>query len=308
MPRIVAITGGTGFVGRHLVPALLADGWHVRCLARRLPEGASGEEVVIGSLTDRAALDRLVRGAAAVVHLAGAIKAPNPAEFMLANRDGTGALAAAATTAGAGRFVLVSTLAAREPWISPYAASKRAAEIALAASFPGPWIVLRPTAVYGPGDPETLPFFRALARGFALSLNRSQARVGMVHVADLVGAIRRALAPGGEGRVFEVDDGVAAGHLWADLLEAGAQAVGRRPIVVPVPRLALQASAMLAQLAGRISGRAQILSMGKAREIHHTNWSRQGPSLAQLGGWTPGIDLTRGFRETVAWYRENRRL
>ncbi|WP_162914553.1 NAD-dependent epimerase/dehydratase family protein [Desertibaculum subflavum] len=305
MPRIVAITGGTGFVGRHLVPALLAEGWHVRSLARRLPEDARGEEVVIGSLADSAALARLVRGADAVVHLAGAIKARSAAEFMLANRDGTGALAAAAASAGVGRFVLVSTLAAREPWLSPYAASKRAAEIVLPARFPGAWIVLRPTAVYGPGDPETLPFFRVLARGIALRLNRSEARVGMVHVADLVGGIRRALAPGGEGRIFEVDDGAAAGHLWGDMLAAGAQAVGRRPIVLPVPRAALWATALLTQAAGRLTGRPQILSTGKVREIYHASWARQGPSLAQIGGWVPGIDLTQGFRETVAWYREN---
>lgn len=305
MSQTVAITGGTGFVGRHLVPALLAEGWHVRSLVRRLPEAAGGE-AVIGSLADKAALGRLVRGADAVVHLAGAIKARSAAEFMLANRDGTGALAAAAMAAGAGRFVLVSTLAAREPQLSPYAASKRAAEIALAASYTGAWIVLRPTAVYGPGDPETLPFFRALARGVALRLNRSDARVGMVHVADLVAGVRRALRPGGEGGIFEVDDGVAAGHSWADLLRAGGEAVGRRPVVLPVPRAGLWSAALFAQLMCTVSGAPSILSPGKVREIHHVDWSRQGDSLAAIGSWSPGIDLARGFRDTVAWYRKSR--
>lgn len=277
----------------------------MRSLARRLPEGAGGD-VVVGSLSDPAALARLVHGAEAVVHLAGAIKARRADEFMLANRDGTGQLAAAAALAGVRRFVLVSTLAAREPHLSPYAASKRAAEIALAAGFPGPWIVLRPTAVYGPADQETLPFFRALARGVAVRLNRRDARVGMVHVADLVAGIRRALAPGGEGGVFEVDDGVAEGHRWTDLLRIGAAAVGRRPLILPVPKTGLHGAALLAQIAASLTGNPRILSPGKVREIYHVDWSRRGPSLAELGGWAPTIDLERGFRETVAWYRRNR--
>lgn len=305
MSRIVAITGGTGFVGRHLVPALLTEGWEVRSLVRRLPD-ATGCDVVVGDLADKAALARLVRGADAVVHLAGAIKARSAEDFMRANRDGTAALAATAASAGVGRFVLVSTLAARVQNLSPYAASKRAAEEALAANFRGPWIVLRPTAVYGPGDPETFPFFRALARGMAPRLNHSEARVGMVHVTDLVGAILRALAPGGEGRIFEVDDGVAAGHSWADLLRVGGEAVGRRPVVVPIPRAVLWSVALVTQLMGTLSGQPSMLTAGKVREINHPDWSRRGPSLAELGGWSPRIDLQCGFRETVAWYRKNR--
>jgi nucleoside-diphosphate-sugar epimerase len=166
----------------------------------------------------------------------------------------------------------------------------------------------RPAAVYGPGDEETLPFFRALARGMAVRLNRQDAVVGLVHVADLAAAIARALASGGEGEIFEIDDGVAGGHSWSDMLRIGGEAVGRRPFIVPVPRPALWAAAFAARLLGGLSGSPHILSAGKVREIHHVDWSRRGRAFSEIGGWFPTVDLEHGFRQTADSYRRAGRL
>ena len=149
----VAVTGATGFVGPHLIAALAKRGWKLRLLIRRwtpLPSLAGVEaEIVLGDLADEAALRRLVDGVDTVIHAAGLIKARAPDDFMTVNRDGTARLSALAPEA---RFILLSSLAAREPALSPYAASTCAAEAAVA----GKAIAIRAPAVYGPGDRETL--------------------------------------------------------------------------------------------------------------------------------------------------------
>ena len=135
---VAALTGGTGFLGRYIAQAFVEAGWRVRVLIRQAPAHPMREtialELQLGSLSDAAALDRLVSGADVVVHAAGLVKALRRVEFMSVNRDGTARLAeAVARTAGGTRLVLISSLAARSPAISAYAESKRAGEEATTA-------------------------------------------------------------------------------------------------------------------------------------------------------------------------------
>src|SRR5262250_3040317 len=137
MPGTVAVTGATGFIGSHVVARLAKLGWRVRLLTRRLPVGpilaGSRFTAVIGSLSDADAIGELIRGSDAVVHCAGLIKAIRPEDFFAINAAATGRLAAAAAALPQPpRFVLLSSLAAREPEVSAYAASKLAGETALA--------------------------------------------------------------------------------------------------------------------------------------------------------------------------------
>src|SRR5436190_1019910 len=124
MPR-AAVTGATGFLGRRLVPALVERGWEARALVRRAPEtglwDAAAPDLVRGDLADEAALRTLCDGVDAVIHAAGLIKARNRAAFFEANEAGARRVAQAA---GGARVLLVSSLAAREPRLSDYAASK----------------------------------------------------------------------------------------------------------------------------------------------------------------------------------------
>ena len=124
----LAITGGTGFVGAHLLEAALADGHEVRALTRRDQRDRASVEWVPGDLNDRAALEALVTGVDAVVHVAGVINASSAAGFEHGNVAGTAAMLAAATAGGVRRFVHVSSLAAREPQLSLYGGSKARAE------------------------------------------------------------------------------------------------------------------------------------------------------------------------------------
>ncbi|HUF56246.1 MAG TPA: NAD-dependent epimerase/dehydratase family protein, partial [Thermohalobaculum sp.] len=167
--RLAALTGGTGFLGRYIALALDRAGWRLRLLVRSEPvhpQTAHLEpEIVLGDLLDDRALRRLCRGADAVIHAAGLIRARDRAAFFAVNEGGSARLAAAAAEAAPGApLIVVSSLAAREPGLSDYAASKRAGEEAVLRAAAGPVTVLRPPVLYGPWDRETLALFRAAAR------------------------------------------------------------------------------------------------------------------------------------------------
>ena len=195
----VAVTGASGFVGRAVVRRLVETGWPVRVLVRRCAPDLERACVVAvqGSLEDEAALQRLVAGAGAVVHCAGLVAAPSAAAFSQVNVVGSARLfAAAAGAATRPRILLLSSLAAREPRLSAYAHSKRAAEETL-------WQVadqgieacaLRPPAVYGPGDQATLPIFRQLRDGLLFVPAVTGARFSLLYVHDLADAVAHLLA------------------------------------------------------------------------------------------------------------------
>lgn len=300
MAKLAAITGATGFVGPHLVAALARHGWTFRLLMRRwtpLPSLPGVEaEIVWGDLADEASLKRLVAGADAVVHAAGLIKARRPIDFDRINRDGTARLSALAPDAP---FLLLSSLAAREPQLSPYAASKRAAEEVIARRS-GPRLAVRAPAVYGPGDRETLAYFKMAARGFALQPNQPDARLSLIHVEDLAEALAlaldRPLLPG----VYEIDDGHPGGYRHADMAAAAAEALGRSVRPIRVGRGAMNAVAGLNSLRPG----AQILSPAKVRELYHSDWTVRETRLAEAIGFAARFGLVDGFRHTISWYRQ----
>jgi len=256
--KLVAVTGATGFVGPHLVAALTRHGWKIRVLVRRwspLPSLAGVEaELVLGDVSDEAALRRLVDGADTVIHAAGLIKARWPADFMAVNRDGT---ALASALAPAARFVLLSSLAAREPLLSPYGASKRAAEEAVAGRS-GPWLVVRAPAVYGPGDRETLAYFRAVARGFAPRPKLPDARLSLIHVADLADALALAVERPPPASVCEIDDGRDGGYDYGDMQAAAEAALGRTARTLAIPRVAMDGIAQVNRISHTLGGPVQI--------------------------------------------------
>jgi len=304
---LAAVTGASGFVGPHLVSALARHGWKVRLLLRRwspLPSLAGVQaEIVWGDLGNEAALAKLVDGADAVVHAAGLIKARDPVAFMTVNRDGTARLSA---LAGSARFLLLSSLAAREPTLSPYAASKRAAEEALVGRA-GPWLAVRAPPVYGPGDRETLAYFRAAERGIAPEPGGRANRLSFIHVEDLAEALARALAQPLAPSAYEIDDGRPAGYDYADMADAAGSALGRRLIRLPVPRPVMAAVAGVNQALQSLGGPARILGPGKVAEIFHSDWTvydrRLVETLAETTGFRARYDLWAGFGNAVQWYR-----
>ena len=307
MARTIAITGATGFVGRRLVRHFAANGWSVRALARRTGglDPTPGVDLVPGALEDEASLERLVLGADAAVHCAGLIKAADAAAFFSVNERGTKAVAAAcAKSEACTRFVHISSLAARLPDISPYAASKRAGELRLGAlSDELDWTVLRPPVIYGPGDRETLKLFRLMRRGIAFVPGSAESRISMIYIDDLCSAVERAVVSEGmEGRILEVHDGARNGYSWRDVADAAGRYFGRKVRSVAVPEAAMRPLARVNRGMARLTGSAPMVTPEKLREIYHSDWVCRSNPLTASTGWTPAITIIEGFRRTCHWY------
>jgi nucleoside-diphosphate-sugar epimerase len=293
----IAITGATGFVGGTLVTLALAAGHEVRALTRRPQHPREGVTWIAGALDTTDALAALVTGADIVIHVAGITNAPDRDSFWAGNVDGTATVVAAAQAAGKPRFVHVSSLAAREPALSMYGASKAAAEDIVAASAL-PWSMVRPAAIYGPG--ELLDLFRMAARGFVL-LPPAGGRASIIGVADL-GRLLLALAePEAPTQViYEPDDGRAGGWDNAELACEVGKAVGRRVRIIHTPRLIMQALSSLDRL---IRGRKALLTPDRVSYFCHPDWTidpaRRPPPVL----WEPQVETAQGLAATAAWYR-----
>lgn len=300
----IAITGATGFVGQALLDAAQATGMSLRALARRDQAGRAGVEWLRGDLADRSALQALVTGTEAVIHVAGVVNAPDPAGFEAGNVTGTLELVEAALAAGVPRFVFISSLAAREPGLSAYGASKlRAEEIVRASGLD--WTIVRPPAIYGPRDREMLELFRA-ARWGVMPLP-PPGRLSILHVDDLA-RLLFALVPGGEGitqALFEPDDGREEGWSNRELAREIGRAVNRRPWAPHLSRPMLDRAARLDGLLRR--GRAK-LTPDRVSYMAHPDWVVSKGAQPPAARWEPQIETREGLRTTALWYRRHRWL
>jgi nucleoside-diphosphate-sugar epimerase len=294
----LAITGGTGFVGSHLIESALAAGHEVRALTRRDQPGRPGLTWIAGSLEDRDALRRLVAEVDAVIHVAGVINAPDAAAFEQGNVAGTLAMLANATAGGVHRFVQVSSLAAREPHLSLYGASKAKAE-GLVQSSGLDWAIVRPPAVYGPGDKETLELFRMAKLGLMLLPPRG--RLSLLHVDDLARLLLALAAPDAPSSlIIEPDDARPGGWGHGEFGRALGAAVGSRPLTLSAPGLLLRFAARIDRL---FRGPAAKLTPDRAAYFSHRDWVVD-PKLGPPPGlWYPQVQTDQGLADTAAWYR-----
>jgi nucleoside-diphosphate-sugar epimerase len=298
--KILAITGGTGFVGSRLIDLALAAGHTVRALTRRSQPERTGVTWIPGALDTPDALATLVAGSDAVLHVAGVVNAPDRAGFVAGNITGTQAVVDAAMRAQVRRFVHVSSLAAREPDISTYGWSKREAETVVAASTLD-WTMVRPPAIYGPGDMEMRDLFRMAKMGVALL--PPGGRLSVIEVGDIA-ALLLAVAETDTGKlIVEPDDGRPDGWSHAELLGAMGIASGRKRVVpIALPRFVLD---LIARGDTLLRGKAAKLTHDRVGYMCHPDWTidparRPSPDL-----WTPQVPTQQGLADTAAWYRAN---
>jgi nucleoside-diphosphate-sugar epimerase len=294
----LGVTGGTGFVGSHLLDVAIAAGHEVKALTRRDQPPRERLEWIAGSLEDRAALHQLVTDADAIIHVAGVITGRDQAAFNKGNVEGTLAMLAAATAGGVKRFIHVSSLAAREPKLSLYGASKARAE-ELVQSSGLDWAIVRPPAVYGPGDRETLELFRMAKLG--LMLMPPHGRVSVLHADDLAQlllALTTETAP--SNLVIEPDDGKSGGWTHREFARALGRAVGTKPAIVSSPGILLRLAAHADQL---FRGPKAKLTVDRAAYFAHRNWVVDPKLGSPADLWQPQIPTDQGLKETADWYR-----
>lgn len=298
--RTMALTGGTGFVGRRVIGQAVGQGWHVRALTRRAQPAEPNVSWVRGALDKSDSLAELMSGADVVLHVAGVVSAADDAGFTAGNVTGTQAVLDAARAAGVRRFVHVSSLSAREPELSRYGGSKRAGEELVAAS-DRDWTIVRPTGVYGPGDTEMRDMFRMAQMGLALL--PPPGRVALVAVDDLARLLLTLAENDGPRAILEVDDGNPMSH--ADLARLIGAAVGRKVLPLHLPAGLLRLGA---KLDGKFRGAQAKLTPDRARYLAHPDWTADPERRPPPDLWEPRIDTARGLADTAAWYRAHRLL
>jgi len=263
-----------------------------------------GADLIAGNLDDVQSLRHLVANTDAVIHCAGNVRGATQAQFDRVNVDGTSRLLQAIRSVQpAPRLLALSSLAAREPQLSFYAASKRRAEQVLHDEGAGiPWTVLRPPAVYGPGDREMLPVFRLMARGIALTAGSPHARFSLLYVEDLSAAILAWLKGDlAAGATFPLDDGQPCGYDWHEVSEIVSRLCHRKIRVMQAPSWLLDAPAWVNARLGIHFGTAPMLTPQKLRELRHHDWVCDGTEFQRLSGWSPATQLAKGLRATPDW-------
>ncbi|MEP6767393.1 MAG: NAD-dependent epimerase/dehydratase family protein [Acidobacteriota bacterium] len=314
------LTGATGFLGAHVARSLASHGWSVRALARGGGErlGAlvrEGVTPVAGDLSPASDLAGAAAGADAIVHVAGVTKARTLEEYREVNARGTARLVEAGRRSAPGAlFVLVSSQAAAGPArhglpvteadpprpISWYGASKREGEEAVQAGWRGPWIVVRPSVVFGPGDRGLLLLFRAAARGW-LPVPAGDSRLQLIRAERAAEAIARAASrPDLTGRSgFLADpDPISI----SDLSDRIASLPAKRPRLVPVPRALVRLAGAAETAVETVTRRSRPFNADKAREILAGDWICDGVPLARDLGLPEPPPLSADLSETWAWY------
>lgn len=300
--RTVALTGATGFVGNATLEAALAKGLNVRALTRQASTERSRVEWVRGTLEDTNALGELVEGADAVIHIAGLTSTRNTARFEGANVTGTANMIAAAKVGGSARFVFVSSLSAREPGLSAYGASKARAE-ALVRESGLDWTIVRPPAVYGPGDKDMFELFRAAK--FGLVPVPPEGSTSIIHVEDLA-RLLVALAPVNPvttAQTYEPWDDNAFGYEHKELARMIGGAMGNDNVTAAAlpPKL----MRLGAQIDGFLRGSKAKLTEDRVGYMLHPDWVCDMKKAPPISIWQAIWNGEDGLKMTAEWYKEH---
>jgi len=315
---MILVTGGTGFIGTHLLNRLIASGEPVRALvrpkslSRKLPGGV---EVVPGDLASGESLTEALAGVDTVIHLAGVTKALATADYYTGNVRATETLLRA-MAGTAVRLVHVSSLSAAGPSpdgvplredapehpVTHYGKSKLEAE-RLVRSLSPDAIIVRPPVVYGPRDTDVFQLLKSISRGLVLEIAGGERRFSAIYVGDLVeGLIAASRASGCAGRTYYL----AHRELltWSRFNEAAAEIMKRRPRVWHVPVAAARAVGTVAELWSKLRGKPGIISREKVREAECMDWTCDPSRAASELGYEARTSIPEGLARTLAWYKE----
>ncbi|MEZ4315501.1 MAG: NAD(P)-dependent oxidoreductase [Polyangiaceae bacterium] len=322
----VLVTGASGFLGSHVAEQLSHAGHTVVCLVRKTSSVSflgtlQNVELAYGAIEDRASIAAAVKGADAVVHSAGVVKAKTPEEFHAINAGGTENVLSAVKEAAPGlkKLVFVSSLTVAGPSadgqpvsidsrnpVTHYGRSKLAAEDAVVAEKDRlPVVVLRPPMIYGPRDNESFAFFQSVSRRFLPYLGSGENTMSVIYATDCATACIQAIhADIPSGKRYFVDDGNV--YVWKDMLRDIESALERKAFVrFSIPFSVLRAAAFASEKAGKLSGKAVMLTRDKVNELAAPHWVCSSEDTRRDLDWAPKVDWAEGARRAADWYREN---
>jgi nucleoside-diphosphate-sugar epimerase len=312
------VTGGTGFIGTHLLQRLVAQGEAVRALVRRtrLPRTLPlGVETVYGDLASGEGIAEALHGTRAVIHLAGVTKALRPQDYYTGNVTATERLARAMAGRGI-RLVHVSSLAAVGPStpgaplaedaephpLTHYGKSKLEAERVVRRLAPDA-VIVRPPVVYGPRDTDVFQLLKSISKGLVLEIAGGERWFSAIYVKDLVaGMLAAAASPRAAGRAYFLAH--AAPVSWRQLSTSAARIMARTPRVLTLPVAVAGAAGACSEIWARLTRRPGILSREKVAEACCMAWTCDTRRAESELGFVATTSLDDGLAATLAWYKE----
>jgi nucleoside-diphosphate-sugar epimerase len=319
---MILVTGGTGFIGSHLVERLLALGAPVRVLTRGPgPPDKARVEVMRGDLVSGVGVARSLSGVDTVLHLAGVTKALASSDYYAGNVQASENLARAVASVIAEekrsiRMVHVSSLAAIGPGldatplmedalphpITPYGKSKLEAERVVRRLLPDA-VIVRPPVVYGPRDTDVFQMLKSISRGIVLQMTGGERWFSAIYAKDLAnGLIAAARAPGAAGRTYFMAHPDAVS--WSELGSVAGRIMGREPRVVRISTGVANAAGYCGEMLSRLMRRPGIVSRDKVREAGCAYWVCDTRRAKAELGFEAATNIHDGLANTLAWYRE----
>ena len=322
---LVLVTGANGFVGSHLVEALLQQGYGVRCMVRNTSDLTFIQHLPVewayADVQDAGSLAQACQGVDSVCHCAALTGAPDEDTLMRINAQGTEALGRACIDANPDlkRFILVSSQAACGPAqgkdhfvdelcqphpVTWYGNSKLAAEQALQAMANRlSWTIIRPSPVFGPRDRDFHIYFGLVKRGINLQLGREERWVSLIYVRDLVHLILRALQnPAAAGQIYF---GCNQAHSYAELADTIAKALHKQPVRITLPEAVLGPLAKVSGMQAQLTGQPARLNEQWLLGMKQRYWLCSGEKARRELGFKAQYDLETAVRETAIWYQDN---
>ena len=317
------VTGATGFLGSHLVEALLKQNFSVKCLVRnpkklKWIEGLP-VEIIIGDCCDKKSLESSVENTDYIFHSAGLVRAIKSAELYLTNVKGTKNLIEAVFEKNPElkRFVYISSQAAAGPTeegkrksedqpanpVSHYGFSKLLGELeVLKFKEKLPVTVLRPPSIYGPRDNDIFVFFDYARKGF-LPIPSDEKFINISYVSDIAdGIILSALSAAANGQTYFIgDDKVFS---LRDLCELLKKTVNPKARIIKPPHFVFWTSAFFSEIIARIKNKPALVSFDKLKEMKQKNWLFSSAKAKSGFGYSPKISLEEGVKITYNWYKK----
>jgi nucleoside-diphosphate-sugar epimerase len=318
------VTGATGFIGSHLVEALVQRGFRVRCLVRPTSHLAWVKglpvEIIYGDCQEKDSLGPGVKDVDLVFHLAGATRAIDAKTYYAVNALGTENLVWACLEHNTRlqKFIYLSSQAAAGPGrdggkkkesdhcapVSPYGMSKRRGEeLALSQAQEVPLLILRPAAVYGPRDKAFFFLFQCLAKRIKPSISGGVQHLSLCSVQDLVDALLLAASTRTQsGETFFLSDG--QDYRMEEINDIFAQAMEITAFRLRLPPPVLFGIAAVAEYFSKVSGKPALISRGRVEELIQANWLCDITKAKTLLGFEPQISLPLGAKLTFDWYKK----
>lgn len=322
--QIAVVTGGTGFVGSHLVDLLLDKGYEVRCITRKSSDlkWLKDKDVKIFDcgLYNKEALKEVIRDADYVYHVAGVVKSKTKEGYFRGNVDTTRTLIEATLESNTNlkRFLVVSSQTVSGPSldgkpvneetecrpITTYGKSKLEEE-KLVLSFKDilPITICRAPAVYGERDTEIFIYFKTFSKGLTTTIGFNEKKLSLIHVLDLVnGFYLAATNEKSKGQIYFISS--EEFYTWPQINKITSKIIGKKPVVIKVPHFLVYTIAAVAQFAAMFSSKPATLNIEKAKDITQQYWICDTSKAVRELGYRQNISIEEGIKRTIEWYKK----